>query len=262
MSDGRRAEAERELDGPDLSGPDGALGRLAPQRHLQRPRRPADPRRRALARARGRRPGQRRAARPGRRDPALAARQPRQPAPGRGRLVGPLAGHGRGPGPPLRRRAGALPRDHLGAARPARRALAPPRHHPGDLPAHPRRPPPARALLAPRRALGPRLGQGVVVPLALTHRILGQLVGARRPTVSTALAELAERGELVRRPTAPGCSAATRRTRRRSPAARPADRPTWMRPARRFERTAARVPVRRGVATGWSDPETNARRLP
>jgi CRP/FNR family transcriptional regulator, cyclic AMP receptor protein len=30
-------------------------------------------------------------------------------------------------------------------------------------------------------------GDGVVVPLALTHRILGQLVGARRPTVSTAL---------------------------------------------------------------------------
>ena len=30
-------------------------------------------------------------------------------------------------------------------------------------------------------------GDGVIVPLALTHRILGQLVGARRPTVSTAL---------------------------------------------------------------------------
>jgi CRP/FNR family cyclic AMP-dependent transcriptional regulator len=42
-------------------------------------------------------------------------------------------------------------------------------------------------------------GDGVVVPLALTHRILGQLVGARRPTVSTALSELAEREELVRR---------------------------------------------------------------
>ena len=38
-----------------------------------------------------------------------------------------------------------------------------------------------------------------MIPLALTHRILGQLVGARRPTVSTALAELAERGELSRR---------------------------------------------------------------
>jgi hypothetical protein len=43
-------------------------------------------------------------------------------------------------------------------------------------------------------------GDGVIVPLALTHRILGQLVGARRPTVSTALSELAERDELVRRP--------------------------------------------------------------
>jgi hypothetical protein len=43
-------------------------------------------------------------------------------------------------------------------------------------------------------------GQGVIVPLALTHRILGQLVGARRPTVSTALSELADRGELIRRP--------------------------------------------------------------
>ncbi|MDX6554241.1 MAG: family transcriptional regulator, cyclic receptor protein, partial [Miltoncostaeaceae bacterium] len=42
-------------------------------------------------------------------------------------------------------------------------------------------------------------GDGVVVPLALTHRILGQLVGARRPTVSTALSELASSGELVRR---------------------------------------------------------------
>jgi CRP-like cAMP-binding protein len=41
--------------------------------------------------------------------------------------------------------------------------------------------------------------EGVVVPLALTHRILGQLIGARRPTVSTALGELAERGDLVRR---------------------------------------------------------------
>ena len=41
---------------------------------------------------------------------------------------------------------------------------------------------------------------GVIVPLALTHRILGQLVGARRPTVSTALSKLAARGELVRQP--------------------------------------------------------------
>jgi CRP/FNR family cyclic AMP-dependent transcriptional regulator len=43
-------------------------------------------------------------------------------------------------------------------------------------------------------------GDGVIVPLALTHRILGQLVGARRPTVSSALSELVTHGELVRRP--------------------------------------------------------------
>jgi hypothetical protein len=42
-------------------------------------------------------------------------------------------------------------------------------------------------------------GDGVVVPLPLTHRMLGELVGARRPTVSTALAALVDRGELSRR---------------------------------------------------------------
>src|SRR3954471_7247466 len=83
-------------------------------------------------------------------------------------------------------------------------------------------------------------GDGVVVPLALTHRILGQLVGARRPTVSTALSELAEREELVRRADgswllggdppgaalsraagrARGCGAATRGTLSRWPASR------------------------------------------
>jgi CRP/FNR family cyclic AMP-dependent transcriptional regulator len=41
---------------------------------------------------------------------------------------------------------------------------------------------------------------GVIVPLALTQRMLGQLVGARRPTIAAGLAELAERGELHRRP--------------------------------------------------------------
>ena len=39
---------------------------------------------------------------------------------------------------------------------------------------------------------------GVVVPLALSHRILGQLVGARRPTVSTALAKLVREGDVAR----------------------------------------------------------------
>src|SRR3954447_25467608 len=38
-------------------------------------------------------------------------------------------------------------------------------------------------------------GDGVIVPLALSHRTLAQLVGARRPTVSCAVSELARRGE-------------------------------------------------------------------
>ena len=39
---------------------------------------------------------------------------------------------------------------------------------------------------------------GVVVPLALSHRMLAELVGARRPSVSTALAELARESVVVR----------------------------------------------------------------
>ena len=42
--------------------------------------------------------------------------------------------------------------------------------------------------------------QGIVVYLALSHSLLAEIVGARRPTVSTALATLAERDELRRRP--------------------------------------------------------------
>jgi hypothetical protein len=38
-----------------------------------------------------------------------------------------------------------------------------------------------------------------VVPLTLSHRLLGELVGARRPTVSTALATLSRHGKLIRR---------------------------------------------------------------
>ena len=40
---------------------------------------------------------------------------------------------------------------------------------------------------------------GVTVDLPLSHRVLGSLVGARRPTVSTALATLATAGRVVRR---------------------------------------------------------------
>jgi len=46
---------------------------------------------------------------------------------------------------------------------------------------------------------GRMTGDGVVVPLTLSHRLLGELVGARRPTVSTALAGLSREGRLVRR---------------------------------------------------------------
>jgi CRP/FNR family cyclic AMP-dependent transcriptional regulator len=41
--------------------------------------------------------------------------------------------------------------------------------------------------------------EGIALPLALPHRLLGELVGARRPTVSTALAELARSERVVRR---------------------------------------------------------------
>jgi CRP-like cAMP-binding protein len=40
---------------------------------------------------------------------------------------------------------------------------------------------------------------GVVVPIEITHGALGRLVGARRPTVSLALSELARDGAIVRR---------------------------------------------------------------
>ena len=41
---------------------------------------------------------------------------------------------------------------------------------------------------------------GVVVALRLPHRTLGSLVGARRPSVPTALGQLMARGEVERRP--------------------------------------------------------------
>src|SRR5262245_18994064 len=93
-------------------------------------------------------------------------------------------------------------------------------------------------------------GDGVVIPLALTHRILGQLVGARRPTVSTALSELAERDELVRRADGswllrgdpPDPSTLERGATRH---ARVGD---LLRPARRFSRDDAEVRTANGAA--------------
>jgi CRP/FNR family transcriptional regulator, cyclic AMP receptor protein len=95
--------------------------------------------------------------------------------------------------------------------------------------------------------------QGVIVPLALTHRILGQLVGARRPTVSTALAELAERGELSRRPDGswllsgdpPDAEALARR-----PTASEARDPGLPRPSRRFGRSREAAETERAPLRG------------
>jgi CRP-like cAMP-binding protein len=60
-----------------------------------------------------------------------------------------------------------------------------------------------RRLLALFWHLAERWGRiatgGVALPMTLSHRMLGQLVGARRPTVSTALGELVAQGELARR---------------------------------------------------------------
>ncbi|MDA0166333.1 Crp/Fnr family transcriptional regulator [Solirubrobacter ginsenosidimutans] len=60
-----------------------------------------------------------------------------------------------------------------------------------------------RRLLALFWHLAERWGRvardGIAVPLVLSHRLIGELVGARRPTVSTALAELARDGQLERR---------------------------------------------------------------
>jgi hypothetical protein len=39
---------------------------------------------------------------------------------------------------------------------------------------------------------------GTSLPLSLTHDVLGELIGARRPTVTLALGELSERGALIR----------------------------------------------------------------
>jgi CRP/FNR family transcriptional regulator, cyclic AMP receptor protein len=47
---------------------------------------------------------------------------------------------------------------------------------------------------------GRMTSDGVLVPLCLSHRMLGQLVGARRPTVSSAVSQLARAGDLSRRP--------------------------------------------------------------
>jgi CRP-like cAMP-binding protein len=46
---------------------------------------------------------------------------------------------------------------------------------------------------------GRMTGDGIVVPIPLTHDVIGRLVGSRRPTVSLALQSLASEGTLFRR---------------------------------------------------------------
>jgi hypothetical protein len=42
--------------------------------------------------------------------------------------------------------------------------------------------------------------EGVAVPLSITHQMVADLVGARRPSATTAIVRLAERGDLARTP--------------------------------------------------------------
>jgi hypothetical protein len=60
-----------------------------------------------------------------------------------------------------------------------------------------------RRLLAMLWHLAERWGRvtpdGILIPLDVSHRLLGQLIGARRPTVSTAIGVLARQGAIRRR---------------------------------------------------------------
>src|SRR3954454_7188887 len=82
-----------------------------------------------------------------------------------------------------------------------------------------------RRVLATLWHLAERWGRltadGILIPLDVSHRLLAQLIGARRPTVSTAVGELARAG-LVARPGARGPRRA--RIRWRLDRARRADR--------------------------------------
>ena len=66
-----------------------------------------------------------------------------------------------------------------------------------------------RRLLALFWHLAERWGRvsrdGIAVPLVLSHRLIGELVGARRPTVSTALGELAREASSCAATTGRGC---------------------------------------------------------
>ena len=58
----------------------------------------------------------------------------------------------------------------------------------------------AHALLASCRSLGADEVEGATLDMPLTHALLGDLIAARRPTVSTAMAALARDGRVERAP--------------------------------------------------------------
>ena len=91
-----------------------------------------------------------------------------------------------------------LSRADRATSRQGARTLAQPRHRNGDRPPRPRRAPPAHAFWHLADRWGRVRPDGVSVPLRLTHSILADLVSARRPSVSTCLAELARRGVVQR----------------------------------------------------------------
>ena len=115
------------------------------------------------------------------------------------RVAGPAPDTLRGARRGVRRARRAVAADCPSAAAPRGQARVRPRRAARDrVPAAPRGAPGAAAL-APRRALGARRAGGIRLSLPLTHRLLGQLVGAERPSVSHALARLARRRARHRR---------------------------------------------------------------
>ncbi len=92
--------------------------------------------------------------------------------------------------------------------------------------------------------------QGVKIPFRLTHEVVGEIIGAARPSVTLSFRELRDRGELIRTPDGewvltgdPAAAFAALGARRRS-----GDRgPTWTTPGRTFA-AAGRPPRSPGHA--------------
>jgi len=84
---------------------------------------------------------------------------------------------------------------------------------------------------------------GVSLPLTLSHRMLAQLIGARRPTVSTALGELARKGEVERQDDGSWLL-------KGEPVGEPAPRNARLVPPRRRFMAAVAEPDDAGVAPG------------